>query len=212
MGWLSSFTMAVAFLAVGLIFSPETFKSDGSDSSSPAIIDAVNLSHLLCFSSAWGAALCTFIGGIIMFRTLPRHQFGNLRSKIFPAYFAMVGFCCSISIATFGYLHPWKSASSTEKYQLGFMSFGFFFNLSSLLIFTPMTIEMMKKRHKVERKIDIGEDVGSSKSRKVAKSNPQLASINRKFDIIHAFSALAYVLAFVCLTMHSWYLARKLNL
>ncbi|KAH9608872.1 hypothetical protein KSS87_002361 [Heliosperma pusillum] len=213
MGWLSRFTVAVAFLAVGFIFSPETFKSDGSDSSSPALITALKLSHLLCFSTAWGAALwVTFIGGIIMFKNLPRHQFGNLQSKMFPAYFTMVGICCAVSMAAFGYLHPWKSASSTEKYQLGFLGFAFFFNLTNLVIFTPMTIEMMKQRHKVERENNVGEEVGWSKNKEVAKSNPQLASMNKKFGMIHGLSSLANIFAFGCLAMHSWYLAGKLNL
>ena len=69
MGWLTRFLGAVTFLAVGVIFSPETFgsKSDGSHSSK--LTAALKLAHLLCFATAWGAALwVTFIGGIIMFK------------------------------------------------------------------------------------------------------------------------------------------------
>jgi hypothetical protein len=76
------------------------------------------------------------------FRNLPRHQFGNLQSKMFPAYFSMVGVCCAISAGSFGYLHPWKSSSTAEKYQLGFLLSSFAFNLANLFVFTPMTIEV----------------------------------------------------------------------
>lgn len=62
---------------------------------------------------------------------------------MFPAYFSMVGVCCAIAVAAFGYLHPWKSATTAEKYQLGFLVSGFAFNLSNLLVFTPMTIEVI---------------------------------------------------------------------
>ncbi|KAL2934808.1 hypothetical protein RDABS01_017927 [Bienertia sinuspersici] len=211
MGWLSRFVVALLFLAIGIIFSPETFKSSNSDSSSLSTI--LKLSHLLCFSTAWGAALwATFIGGIIMFKNLPRHQFGNLQSKMFPAYFTLVGVCCGVSTASFGYLHPWKSSSSTEKYQLGFLASAFLFNLSNLLVFTPMTIKMMKQRHKVERENNIGEEVGWTKNKEVAKTNPQLAAMNKKFGMIHGLSSLANLLSFGCLAMHSWYLAGKLNL
>lgn len=75
-------------------------------------------------------------------RNLPRHQFGNLQSKMFPAYFSMVGVCCAICVASFGYLHPWKSSATPEKYQLGFLLSGFVFNLINLLVFTPMTIQV----------------------------------------------------------------------
>lgn len=213
MGWLTRFLGAVTFLAVGVIFSPETFgsKSDGSHSSK--LTAALKLAHLLCFATAWGAALwVTFIGGIIMFKNLPRHTFGNLQSKMFPAYFSMVGVCCAVSTASFGYLHPWKSSSTADKYQLGFLLSAFAFNLTNLLVFTPMTIEMMKQRHKVEREQNIGEEIGRSKNKEVAKVNPKLAAMNKKFGMIHGLSSLANIMSFGSLAMHSWYLAGKMDL
>ncbi|KAK9280846.1 hypothetical protein L1049_003736 [Liquidambar formosana] len=213
MGWLTRFIAAVAFLAIGIIFSPETFgsKSDGQHTSN--LSTCLKLAHLLSFATAFGAALwVTFIGGIIMFKNLPRHQFGNLQSKMFPAYFAMVGVCCAISVASFGYFHPWKSSSTTEKYQLGFLLSAFAFNLANLVVFTPMTIEMMKQRHKVEREQNIGEEVGGSKNKEVAKVNPKLAAMNKKFGMIHGLSSLANIMSFGGLAMHSWYLAGKINL
>lgn len=79
---------------------------------------------------------------IIEIRNLPRHQFGNLQSKMFPAYFSMVGICCAVSVASFGYLHPWNSSSVAEKYQLGFLLSSLAFNLTNLFVFTPMTVEV----------------------------------------------------------------------
>ncbi|KAL3531525.1 hypothetical protein ACH5RR_010847 [Cinchona calisaya] len=215
MGWLSRFLTAVAFLAVGVIFSPETFgsKSDGGNHDHPPkLVSFLKLAHLLCFSTAWGAALwVTFIGGIIMFKNLPRHQFGNLQSKMFPAYFSLVGICCAVSVASFAYLHPFKSASSTEKYQLGFLVAAFAFNLSNLVVFTPMTIEMMKQRHKIEREEKIGDEVGWTKNQEAAKVNPKLAAMNKKFGMIHGLSSLANIMSFGSLAMHSWYLSGKIN-
>jgi len=70
-------------------------------------------------------------------------MFGNLQSKMFPAYFMVVSVSAATSVAAFAYLHPWKSASSVEKYQLGFLLSALGFNLSNLLVFTPMTIEVI---------------------------------------------------------------------
>lgn len=73
MGWMGRFLTAVAFLAVGVIFSPETFgsKPDGQHRYQPNLLSFLKLAHLLCFSVAFGAALwVTFIGGIIMFKYL----------------------------------------------------------------------------------------------------------------------------------------------
>ncbi|CAK9135463.1 unnamed protein product [Ilex paraguariensis] len=213
MGWMSRFLAAVTFLAIGVIFSPETFGSKSDGQHTPKLITFLKLAHLLCFSTAWGAALwVTFIGGIIMFKNLPRHQFGNLQSKMFPAYFSMVGVCCAVSVVSFGYLHPWKTSSTSEKYQLGFLLAAFAFNLTNLFVFTPMTIELMKQRHKVEKEVNIGEEVGGTKNQEVAKASPKLASMNKKFGMIHGLSSLANIMSFGSLAMHSWYLAGKIDL
>ncbi|KAM1058280.1 hypothetical protein EV2_032363 [Malus domestica] len=213
MAWLTRFLAAVAFLAIGVIFSLETFGSKSDGLKSPTLSTYLKLAHLLCFSTAFGAALwVTFIGGIIMFKNLPRHQFGNLQSKMFPAYFTMVGICLAVSAGSFGYLHPWSSSSVADKYQLGFLLSAFAFNLTNLFVFTPMTIEMMKQRHKVEREQNIGEEVGWSKNVQVAKVNPKLAAMNKKFGMIHGLSSLANIFAFGSLAMHSWYLAGRLDL
>ncbi|RXH71029.1 hypothetical protein DVH24_015651 [Malus domestica] len=74
--------VAVAFLAIGVIFSPKTFGSKSDGLKSPTLSTYLKLAHLLCFSTTFGAALwATFIGGIIMFKNLPRHQFGNLQKQ-----------------------------------------------------------------------------------------------------------------------------------
>jgi hypothetical protein len=71
---------------------------------------------------------------------------------------------------------------------------------------------MMKKRHKIERDLSIGEEVGWSKNQEVAKTNPTLAAMNKKFGMIHGLSSLANIMSFGSLAMHSWYLASKLEL
>ena len=69
MGWMSRFIAAVTFLAIGVIFSPETFGSTSDGQQSPKLSTYLKLAHILCFSTAFGAALwVTFVGGIIMFK------------------------------------------------------------------------------------------------------------------------------------------------
>ncbi|KAM2965037.1 hypothetical protein FF2_022767 [Malus domestica] len=134
--------VVVAFLAIGVIFSPKTFRSKSDGLKSPTLSTYLKLAHLLCFSTTFGATLwATFIGGIIMFKNLPRHQFGNLQSKMFPAYFTIVGICLAVSAGSFGYLHPWSSSSVADKYQLDFLLSASAFNLTNLFVFAPMTIE-----------------------------------------------------------------------
>nr|BBD82320.1 unknown protein [Oryza sativa Indica Group]BBF89978.1 putative transmembrane protein 205 [Oryza rufipogon] len=211
MGWAARFLTAVSFLAAGVLFAPDALL--GGSGRSGAGVAAARLAHVLCFATAWGAALwVTFIGGIVMFKYLPRHQFGSLQGKMFPAYFMLISVCSAISVAAFAYLHPWKTASTIERYQLGFLISALGFDLSNLLVFTPMTTEMMMRRHKIEKDLGIGSEVGFSKNAEVARTSPTLAAMNKKFGMIHGLSSLANIMAFGSLAMHSWYLASKLQI
>ncbi|CAL4990588.1 unnamed protein product [Urochloa decumbens] len=212
MGWAARFLTAVSFLAAGVLFAPDALRLGGSGDGATAAA-AARLVHLLAFATAWGAGLwVTFIGGIVMFKYLPRHQFGSLQGKMFPAYFMLISTSSAISVAAFAYLHPWKMASTIERYQLGFLLSALGCNLSNLLVFTPMTVEMMMKRHKMEKDLGIGTEVGYSKNAETAKRSPALAAMNRKFGMIHGLSSLANILSFGSLAMHSWYLSSKLDL
>ncbi|XP_062197470.1 uncharacterized protein LOC133900375 [Phragmites australis] len=212
MGWAARFLTAVSFLAAGVLFAPDALLG-GEGRSGSGVRVAARLAHILSFATAWGAGLwVTFIGGIVMFKYLPRHQFGSLQGKMFPAYFMLMSVCSAISVAAFAYLHPWKTSSTIECYQLGFLIAALGCNLSNLLVFTPMTIEMMMKRHKLEKDLGIGSEVGSSKNEEVAKTSSALAAMNRKFGMIHGLSSLANIMAFGSLAMHSWYLASSLHL
>jgi hypothetical protein len=71
---------------------------------------------------------------------------------------------------------------------------------------------MMMKRHKMEKDLGIGTEVGYSKNAETAKRSPALAAMNRKFGMIHGLSSLANIMAFGSLAMHSWYLSSKLDL
>ncbi|XP_059435424.1 uncharacterized protein LOC132168453 [Corylus avellana] len=213
MSWPRKLVAFVTFLSMGVIFSPESFGSKSDGQISTKLAPYLKLTYLLSFSTAFGTALwVTFPAVFVLFLNLPRHLFGNLRSKLFPASFILVGICCAISAGSFAYLHPWKSSSPAEKYQLGLLLSSLAFNLSNLFVFAPMTIEMMKQRHKVERELSIGEEIGLSKNMEVAKVNTKLAAMNRKFRSIHGVAALAQIFFFATLIMHSWYLAGKINL
>lgn len=71
---------------------------------------------------------------------------------------------------------------------------------------------MMMRRHKIEKDLGIGSEVGFSKNAEVAKTSPTLAAMNKKFGMIHGLSSLANIMAFGSLAMHSWYLASKLQI
>ncbi|XP_058077659.1 uncharacterized protein LOC131226023 [Magnolia sinica] len=203
----------IAFVSIGILFSPETSRTGSDGGYSSTISTLIKLAHLLSFSIAWGAAVWgVLIGGLIMFRTLPRHQFGNLRTKIFPVYFLTATACSMILIITFAYDNSWRLMEEKQKLQLLLLLSSFGFNVINLVVFLPMTLEVMRRRHKVEREVDIGEEVGWWKNKLVAKHNPNLAAMNKTFALVHGIAALATMASLSSLALYSWYLASKIHL
>ncbi|KAJ1276749.1 hypothetical protein BS78_05G238800 [Paspalum vaginatum] len=211
MGWAARFLTAVSFLAAGVLFAPDALRLGRSGDGAPAA--GARLAHLLAVATAWGAALwVSSVGASVMSKNLPRHQFGSLQGKMFHALFMLISVCSAISVAAFAYLHPWKASSTIERYHLGFLILALGCNLSNLLVFTPMMVEMMKKKYKMEKDLGIGTEVGYSRNVEMAKKSPALAAMNQKFRMIHVLSTLASIMAFGSLAIHSWYLSSKLDL
>ncbi|TVU23571.1 hypothetical protein EJB05_25945 [Eragrostis curvula] len=184
MGWAARFLTAVSFLAAGVLFAPDALLG-GAPAAAPRPRPSWRTSSPSPPRGAPGS--------------------GSPSSA-----------ASSCSMAAFAYLHPWKTASTVERYQLGFLISALGFDLSNLLVFTPMTVEMpiyrvafvtqmMMKRHKMEKDLGIGSEVGYSRNAEMAKKSTALAAMNRKFGMIHGLSSLANILAFGSLAMHSWH-------
>jgi len=209
--------VVMACAAAGLVLYPvqltEIVQEKKDEQAAVGMSGIIRLMHLVCFSTALGTSLwASFIGGIIMFKNLPRHQFGNLQAKMFPAYFKLLLVCCSICVAAMAVTHPWVTATKREKLQIIALGISLLAVLINLLIFQPLTVKVMKERHRIEKEENVGTEIGWSKNLEAAKKNPELAAINKKFGMVHGFSSLANLLFVGCLAFHSWYLASRMLL
>jgi len=70
--------------------------------------------------------------------------------------------------------------------------------------------QVMRERHRVEKEAGIGGEVGLSRNREVAKTNPQLRALNKTFGVYHGLSSLANLAGLVGLAAHLYYLAARL--
>eukprot|EP00897_Mesotaenium_endlicherianum_P001403 jgi/Mesen1/1290/ME000013S00784 len=221
MNSLTVLTVFISILCGVAFFAPEPLTSQlrGDGQSTVASLQKgpalawLRFAHLTAFAISFGASIwATFIGGIIMFKNLPRHQFGNLQTKMFPAYFTLVITCTSICLAAFTLLHPYEGASKGEKWQLMYLGTTLICTLFNLTVMEPLTTKIMLERHKIERQEGIGQEIGSSKNKEVAKRNKDLAAMNKKFGKVHGISSLVNLASVGGLVAHMWYLACHLLL
>lgn len=118
-----------------------------------------------------------------MFKNLPRHTFGRLQAKLFPAYFLFSAVLVAISIITSTAL-GWSAGTVSLSSILATI-------LTNLVYFEPKTTAVMFERHIVERKLGTGHEVGMLKSRdpKIA-NDPDLKALSKKFGMLHGMSTL----------------------
>uniref|UniRef100_A0A7S4ATM5 TMEM205-like domain-containing protein n=1 Tax=Pseudo-nitzschia australis TaxID=44445 RepID=A0A7S4ATM5_9STRA len=150
------------------------------------------LLHLLAFSSWFGCSVwVSFIAGIVMFKTLPRHVFGRLQSKLFPAYFVFSAGAIVVAIATSSALTKSREeASSTNNIPYSLIAI-LACTLLNLLYFEPATTKVMFQRHAVEKRLGTGHEIGKIRPDDPKKANdPQLKALSKTFGMLHGVSTL----------------------
>jgi len=142
----------------------------------------LTLLHMLAFSSWFGCSVwVSFVAGLVMFKNLPRHTFGRLQAKLFPAYFLFSAIMIGIAMVT-------SSALGWGLQSLGCIMATILINL---VYFEPETTRVMFERHKVERRLGTGHEVGILKPQDPEKANdPELKKLSKQFGMLHGFSTL----------------------
>lgn len=142
----------------------------------------LTLIHMLAFSSWFGCSVwVSFVAGIIMFKNLPRHVFGRLQAKLFPVYFVFAAVTIAVAMVT-------ASALRWSIQPLGIILGTILLNL---VYFEPETTRIMFERHRVERRLGTGHEVGILKPKDPEKANdPELKKLSKHFGMLHGFSTL----------------------
>mmetsp|Transcript_11980 Transcript_11980/g.28418 ORF Transcript_11980/g.28418 Transcript_11980/m.28418 type:complete len:191 (-) Transcript_11980:289-861(-) len=163
---------------------PEVFFFGSSSDKAKATI------HLLAVASWFGCtAWVSLVAGIVTFKTLPRHVFGRLQSRLFPVYFRFSTVLLVVAIATTasGPLMDDDRRHHLPRSLLVILGM----NLLNQIWFEPATTRIMIKRHAVEKRLGTGHEVGKLKPDDPIKANdPELVALSRSFGMLHGISTL----------------------
>eukprot|EP01118_Nematostelium_gracile_P010450 TRINITY_DN3599_c0_g1_i1.p1 TRINITY_DN3599_c0_g1~~TRINITY_DN3599_c0_g1_i1.p1 ORF type:complete len:204 (+),score=29.56 TRINITY_DN3599_c0_g1_i1:47-658(+) len=164
--------------------------------------------HLLTFAFWFGMLQWnTWFAGIIMFKNMPRHIFGNVQSKLFPWYFRLGLLCNAIVIYTFHVLNPetiprflddplnsWRKINTL---QILVLVICFLCTLVNEVYVGPTSTEVMFERHK-EEKNEI-------------KNEAKLQALNSRFSMLHGISSLLNLIVMILTVIHLLYLEKKMH-
>jgi len=182
--------------------------------------------HLFCFATWFGCSMwVSFVAGLVMFKNLPRHVFGRLQAKLFPAYFKYSVLFVLLLLGNDALLMRNRNmilaaSGSTAAGSSGGLDFGqrcnFVGILSILLVnlfyFEPATTEVMFARHKVEIRLGTGHEIGQLKPSDPEKANdPELRALTKQFGKLHGCSTSLNLLALCMGVWHICWLGGRLQ-
>jgi len=150
------------------------------------------LSFLFFFAFGLGMNLwVTFIAGIVMFKTLPRHMFGNVQSRLFPCFFAATGVSFIAQMFSFSSVGSWNILDSEDDCVILTLVMGFMCAFVNGWHVGPKSTAIMFKCHVFEK-----EEGETPPNIVKLKENQEYMRLRKQFGMYHGMSMMANL---VCL-------------
>ncbi|XP_032064439.1 transmembrane protein 205 [Thamnophis elegans] len=176
----------------------------------------IRITQLFLLSTAWGMQIwVTFIAGFVLFRSVSRHTFGLVQSKLFPFYFYTLLGCTMLNLAIFAAYHPWELLSTRETVQIALFSICLILFATNAFWLSQVTTETMFKMQEIEREHGLGQEVGHSGQREayqlLKEKDGKYQHLRQKFFKFHGLSSLCNLACVICTGVNLAFIALQLK-
>lgn len=169
------------------------------------------LVYLGSFATHFGAQMwMTFVSGLALYFSLPRHTFGRCQEVLFPKYFLMNAMLSSATLITFAKIN--KDFDLRWTVQLIALSCCVIIESTIYLYFTPTLLRLMRAKYQFEQTIGSGKEVGYQREVAAGHRCPHYQEIHQNFRKVHMMCAIGNVIAICFSFIHLYYMASKITL
>ncbi|XP_037811616.1 transmembrane protein 205 isoform X2 [Lucilia sericata] len=169
------------------------------------------IAYLGAFSTHFGAQIwMTFVSGLSLYFSLPRHMFGQCQQILFPKYFAMNAALSIIMLILYVkfFLNTWSLAKCI---QLGSLALTGAIELLVRLYLAPPLLRLMHEKYKIEGTIGSGKEIGSLVQGDLVKC-PHYQRIHKAFRRIHMTVAIGNMITMAASCLQLYYIAGQLQI
>ncbi|KAL3290378.1 hypothetical protein HHI36_023720 [Cryptolaemus montrouzieri] len=200
------FITAISVIAIATLLLPKS--TDG-----PKDVSTLwTLIYLGSFSMHLGAQIwMTFISGLSLYFSIPRHTFGCIQKVLFPKYFLLNAVLSFITLSVFLKTHSVLNANVETTTQAISMTLCFMIELVIRLYFTSPLLELISGKNEIERKAGVGMEIGKFNPGSLSE-NADYMELHKSFRKIHMTIAIGNVITMGCTMLHLYYLSQKLTL
>ncbi|XP_065193816.1 transmembrane protein 205-like [Sycon ciliatum] len=155
-------------------------------------------------TAAWGA----IFQGVMMLQLLPRHDFGNLQSRVIPAMFQFGNLCMGLAVLTFLHQHPLTSLSGQDFKQLFVMTISLLSSMINNVWFLPEGTRIMHVCHKIERDVGEGRAIRYLDMKKF-EGDHKYHMLRKQFAFHHSGTQLSGIISCACVAYRVAYLCSR---
>ncbi|XP_017148558.1 transcription factor kayak [Drosophila miranda] len=170
-----------------------------------------NLVYLGAFATHFGSQIwMTFVSGLSLYFSLPRHIFGQCQQILFPRYFAFNAVLSLTMLVTYAkyFLSGWTTASGI---QVGSLALAAGIEVVVRLYLVPPMLKLMHEKYKIEDAIGSGQEVGSLVQGDLIDC-PHYQRVHKGFRRIHMTIAIGNMTVMLATCLQLYFLASKIHL
>lgn len=169
------------------------------------------IAYLGAFSTHFGSQIwMTFVSGLSLYFSLPRHMFGQCQQILFPKYFAMnaaLSITMLILYVKF-FINTWTLAKCI---QCGSLALTSAIELTVRLYLVPPLLRLMHEKYKIEGVIGSGKEIGSLVQGDLVNC-PHYQRIHKNFRRIHMTVAMGNIITMAASCLQLYNIAGQLQI
>nr|XP_039257155.1 transmembrane protein 205-like [Styela clava] len=189
----------VIVLSLAMVISPYFLKGvlHSGENTSTRSIDIVFGNHFLqgllfmaAFAMNFGMTFwVSFVAGLVMYRNLHLHTFGQIQSKLFPIYFT-IGLLTGVIMlgVTIFQIRSLNKLTYDQETLIGAVAVIVMANVLNKFWLGPVSTSIMMKKHKMEKE---------ENDKNKLDQNLMYRDLKKKFGKIHGMSTLLNLAAMV---------------
>ncbi|KAH8238240.1 hypothetical protein KR032_001349 [Drosophila birchii] len=175
----------------------------------PSTIPAA-LVYLGAFATHFGSQIwMTFVSGLSLYFSLPRHVFGQCQQILFPRYFALNAILSLTMLVVYAkyFLSGWTTAAGI---QMGSHALATGIEVVVRLYLVPPMLQLMHEKYRIEDAIGSGQEVGSLVQGDLVDC-PHYQRIHKGFRRIHMTIAIGNMTVMLTTCLQLYFLASKIH-
>lgn len=169
--------------------------------------------YLSTFAIQFGAQMwMTFVSGLALYFSLPRHTFGQCQRVLFPKYFLMNASLGLVKLYSFCKMLEHKEHIGTAAYvQICLIGVATLIEAGIYLHLVEPLLNLMNLKHKYELMVGSGQEVGFE-NLKALKASPVYKKVHRAFRTTHSLIAMGNLATVACSFSHLYFMIQKIQM